>query len=193
MNKLPIWNTSIAGLRALTLWPEWIPAFTHLDKRTENRPWALPSTVELGEPIVLHAGARAGGPGPLDEQFNNVERFRVCAMLAGWHCPMAFAGVPDEIPGEIIYGPNKQAGEYPVYRYGPDGLGPRNVLSPGWERVEIPLRKAVAVAIVTGCDQDKKTPWDMDGKWHWRFGEIFLLPEPVPMAGHQGLWRIRGF
>lgn len=43
--------------RALTLWPEWAWAICELDKRVENRGWALP----IGEWIGLHAGKCIGG------------------------------------------------------------------------------------------------------------------------------------
>lgn len=48
------------GLRALTLWPEWAWAITHLGKRCENRSWAPPRYL-LGHRIAIHAGKSLGG------------------------------------------------------------------------------------------------------------------------------------
>jgi hypothetical protein len=43
-------------MKALTLYPEWAWAITHLDKRVENRSWMAPSWLE-GERFAIHAGA----------------------------------------------------------------------------------------------------------------------------------------
>lgn len=44
-------------IRGLTLWRPWPWAFTHADKRVENRPWKPPSLI-LGGYVALHAGLR---------------------------------------------------------------------------------------------------------------------------------------
>jgi hypothetical protein len=31
--------------------------------------------------------------------------------------------------------------------------------------------------------------WAQPGQCHWRLGKVWALPEPVPAAGRQGLWR----
>jgi len=48
----------------------------------------------------------------------------------------------------------------------------------------------VAIVRVTGCDLDQRTPWDVPGQYHWRFGDVRALTEPVPCRGAQGLWRL---
>jgi hypothetical protein len=45
-------------MKALTLWPEWIPAILHYGKRVENRPWR-PSCALSN--LALHSGMRVGG------------------------------------------------------------------------------------------------------------------------------------
>ena len=66
-------------LRALTLWPEWGWAVHHLDKRVENRTWALP----VGEWFALHAGKHIGGQGPGSEQ-SGLAAVREMGRRAGW-------------------------------------------------------------------------------------------------------------
>lgn len=38
--------------------------------------------------------------------------------------------------------------------------------------------------VICGCGE-----WAQPGQCHWKFGEIWPLPEPVPASGRQGLWR----
>ena len=49
-----------ATMYALTLWPEWLPAFTHMGKDVENRTWRPPVRL-VGQRLALHAGANVGG------------------------------------------------------------------------------------------------------------------------------------
>lgn len=42
-------------IRGLTLWRPWPWAFTHADKRVENRPWPAPRWI-VGGYVALHAG-----------------------------------------------------------------------------------------------------------------------------------------
>jgi hypothetical protein len=57
---LPFATRQTVAMPALTLWPEWLPTFTHLDKRIENRGWPAPDRL-IGQRIALHAGKRIGG------------------------------------------------------------------------------------------------------------------------------------
>jgi len=56
-----------------------------------------------------------------------------------------------------------------------------------------PLRETtsaiVALARVTGWDQDQRTAWDVPEQWHWRLDDVRVLDEPVPCSGRQKLWR----
>ena len=61
---------------ALTLWRPWPWAFTHADKRVENRTWAPPRKL-IGECIALHAGKhfdRDGLNHMLDGSFGDAAR-----------------------------------------------------------------------------------------------------------------------
>lgn len=48
-------------LLALTLWPEWAYAITHLGKDVENRDWERLPTWLTGRYLAIHAGAHIGG------------------------------------------------------------------------------------------------------------------------------------
>jgi hypothetical protein len=45
-------------MKALTLWPEWIPAILHYGKRVENRPWRPSGPLR---DLALHSGMRVSG------------------------------------------------------------------------------------------------------------------------------------
>lgn len=45
----------VIRIRALTLHPEWVPAFALMGKRVENRTWRPPNAL-LAERLALHAG-----------------------------------------------------------------------------------------------------------------------------------------
>jgi hypothetical protein len=61
---------------------------------------------------------------------------------------------------------------------------------PGWPDAfeDCPRSAIVAVATVTGFDRNQRTGWDVPGAWHWRLGDVRVLPVPVPCRGAQGLW-----
>lgn len=46
--------------------------------------------------------------------------------------------------------------------------------------IHVPMQKSLA---------DRIRPW-WRGPWGWLLEEAVLLPEPIPMRGQQGLWRI---
>lgn len=68
-----------APTHALTLWPEWAWAIEALDKRVENRTWALPSKW-IGQEVYLHAGAYPGDAA----HRRRVGDVREMAGRAGW-------------------------------------------------------------------------------------------------------------
>jgi len=65
-------------VKALTLWPEWLPTITHLDKRIENRDWFPPKGL-IGQRFALHAGSQLGGGSR-----HRVEWVERTALEAGW-------------------------------------------------------------------------------------------------------------
>jgi len=73
-----------------------------------------------------------------------------------------------------------------------------SILGHAWPS-EVPLGVILAVARLTDCtraDKLKTNPVDQllgdysNGRWAWELSEIFILPEPVPFRGSQGLWNV---
>lgn len=152
---------NITGLTALTLWPEWLPCFTVLDKRTENRTWAPPDRL-IGEDLVLHAGKSVGG-GSFKK---GADWLSETAEAAGWWVSLDRRPKPPSFHWSLV-----------------------GVLDQ--QRMPLPLGAAVCVARLVGADQRQETLWDMEDLWHWRLEDIRVLPEPVPMRGHQRLFRVK--
>ena len=76
----PIYLTPDGILRAITLWPEWVWAIHHLDKRIENRSWEIPRGEWFGLHAGKHVGGRKGGPATIE----GWEGVRAMAAAAGW-------------------------------------------------------------------------------------------------------------
>lgn len=82
--------------RAITLWPEWGPAFTHLDKGgqpaapgqpaipgIENRPNPPPKGL-IGKRIAFHMGAHIGGSSGASNAVAGIGAMLRTAASAGW-------------------------------------------------------------------------------------------------------------
>lgn len=76
-------------MRALTLWPEWAWAIHTLDKRVENRTWAIPR----GEWFALHAGKHIGGRPGEAARLDGLNAVVHMGRRAGWACIVDRAGV----------------------------------------------------------------------------------------------------
>ncbi len=154
---------------ALTLWPEWLPAFTHMGKRVENRTWMPPSWL-LGQRIALHAGKQIGG----GKRAAGIRWLGETATHAGW---MVFT---DGLDMSFVRLPGL-----------PPGVGPE-----GFTHAHIHLGAVVATAELYGVSRVahlKSTaaysPWAILGSVHWLLRDVVVLPKPVPMRGRQGLWK----
>jgi hypothetical protein len=80
-------------VKALTLWPEWIPAILHYGKRIENRPWR-PREDLVG--LALHSGMRVAGGGDAREAYAEV------ADLAGFVTGLPVT--PSDIESKVTLG-----------------------------------------------------------------------------------------
>ncbi len=54
----------------------------------------------------------------------------------------------------------------------------------------LPCGALVGAVELVGCVRDSPSRWAEPGAWHWQMGKHWELPEPVPMRGRQGLFRI---
>ena len=182
MNDLP-------DLSALTLWPEWCPAFrgvrlrdgraSPLDKGVENRPMApwstiAPNLLGPGRWLAMHAGKHVGGRAGNDGALINVID---TAKVAGWN---AYVPRLDDIipPGQtdaVRLWRKEEGKPFEGIDLHPD---------------DIVTSAIVAVMRVTSVSRPGTDgPWRFPAQWGWHV-EVVPLPDPVPCKGAQGLWRV---
>jgi hypothetical protein len=54
----------------------------------------------------------------------------------------------------------------------------------------LPRGALVGAVELVGCVRDSSSRWAEPGCWHWQVGRAWALPEPIPMRGRQGLFRV---
>lgn len=152
---------------ALSLWPEWLWAFTALDKRLENRGWRPPKWL-MGKYFCLHAGSRINGGASV---MDGLESLAMTARDAGWQ--------HTEIRRKML---DKASYEFECTK--------------GEEKhtfsTETAVRSAiVAVVKLIDVTYDEDRPWAIPHSHHWIFNDtIHVLERPVYCAGQRGLWRL---
>lgn len=163
-------------LHALTLWPEWAWAIAYLPeplaKRCENRTWTpSPKQLQPGDWLAIHAGAIACS------RFGTVWSERLNAMTrAAW-----------EEQKRVARASGGKLERCRLLHHFTNEIG--GCLQLDGVELVTPAASIIAVARVTGWDQDQRTAWDVLGQWHWRLDDVRVLDEPVPCKGRQGLWR----
>jgi hypothetical protein len=147
-------------VKALTLWPEWLPCITHLGKRLENRGW-YPPRILVGQRIALHAGMHVGGrnsQGAFDNGAAGVERMA------------RYAGYEVELDPPAVF-------RFRVLTSDAD-----------WTVVPIVRGAIVATARLAHVSNTSLSPWAVPGSVFWHLLEVRRLPDPIPCRGMQGLW-----
>jgi hypothetical protein len=202
--------TTLQGLidlgveRGFTIWPEWGPTFTHLDKggqpaaRTpgiENRPNPPPANL-IGKRIAFHNGAHVGGrpgSGAFDE---GVRAVLATARSADWEVSSFMhprGGVFYEMRKNgtmISWDPswNPLAGGTPIGTVSTIGI-PRSAIT--------------FTAVIAGFEpptDSPKYPWQHasdpedseDWSYGWHVTDVVVLRTPIPCAGLQGPWTLAG-
>jgi hypothetical protein len=157
---------------AVTLWPEWGFAITHLGKDCENRKWPLPAE-HLPMPLCIHAGAYVGGSQSKTAASEGLEGLEHHARAAGWTLQIEQRGSSVFVGGAHASG---------------------RVLPP----TPIVCRAIVAVAVFDRVDKVEPSafvsdadPWAV-GPLCWRISRVLPLREPVAAAGLLKLWPISG-
>jgi hypothetical protein len=168
--------------RAITLWPEWGPTFTQLDKRTENRPMAPPRNI-VGQRVAFHngtyLGGRKGGPAGVD----GVRRMlHTATTISGWNFNGSW---PSTGPCRHVH------------------LG-SGTLTKGDARVafdgdKIPLAAITFTAIITGFSLPTRwptRPWQFassngNRSYGWHVEQVVVLTTPIPCSGLQGFWPLK--
>ena len=153
-------------MKALTLWPEWLWAVTHLGKPLENRTYPPPESL-IGERIALHAGLKVGG---VTDKWG--PRF------------LEAVGLVMEMAGEAGWGPmiikKAQLVEFHMYP-----------VRMGLCLENLPRGVVVATALVAGYHHDyKRRPWGAKGQYQWKLEDVRKLGTPIPCRGYQRLWNL---
>lgn len=154
---------------ALTLWPEWAWAVTHLDKDVENRGYDLLKADSrlrrTNGRMFIHAGASIGGPAA-------GVRDRRAALDGVLHTARAAGWVLDAAGGAYVL----RKGERAV----------------PWQPEEITRGALVSVVTVTGSIQGRIiSPWQNPAEWANRLADITRLEKPIPCKGLQRIWSVR--
>lgn len=159
--------------RALTLWPEWAWAIHNLDKRIENRDWAIPT----GEWFALHAGKAVGGRQGAPAEMEGIEGLGYMAERAGWS--LSFTGAVGKSWSIVFRRDNESTVAH----------DPRCEM----ERAN-PIRTSAIVGLFRVTRNDQPGRGDLEG---WRVpdavGNVLdyrPLTSPVPCKGAQGLWTV---
>lgn len=179
--------------RGLTIWPEWGPAFTMLDKGgsaghpgIENRPMAAPKTM-LGKRFALHAGAHIGGRAGKTALAEGFAAVLTAAKISGWI-----------IDGDVVEHRGRMLPQPWVHTVR---------LTKGDRVVEydidaIPRSAIIATAVLRGSLEPTSKPahpWqfasdpaDPDSwAYGWILDDLVPLAKPIPCPGLQGFWPLK--
>lgn len=189
--------------RGFTLYPEWGPAFTHLDKGgqpaaripgIENRPNPPPAGL-IGKRIAFHMGAHIGGRKGEPAYHEGIQGLLVTASAAGW--AMGQHRLPQgggwfewrKEHRHVLFDPlwNPLDGGSPAHK---DAIG-------------IPRSAITFTAVIAGFEpptDSPKYPWqfasDPQDSESWSYGwhvtDVVVLRSPIPCAGLQGPWTLAG-
>lgn len=170
-------------LRAVSIWPEWLYAILHLNKRVENRTWPAHRKM-IGKRIALHASKHFGGSGRLPSR-EHFELVRELGIKAGYRFQDIYA----------YKGSRKCWIGFKAF--GADG----NSVFPLDTRI-IPTGALVATALLKSSsflyagksayeDGSEVTAWSAEGNYGWQLDDIQILDTPVLMRGNQGIWRVK--
>lgn len=152
----------MSSILALTLWPEWAWAITHLGKDAENRSerFARQIARRVGDGwLAIHAGVKR----PAD--------FAAVAAM--------YDGQVDAFPGDAD---DPSASADPGWLFG----GRSGVFI---KDADLPRGAIVALAkigdvLLPGA----RAPWKLTFSAALALSPVLILPEPIPCKGKQGLW-----
>lgn len=150
-------------LRALTLYPEWAWASCHLGKDVENRPERVAKMVlnVVGDGwLAIHAGQAVGGRESERLAQTSMDAVRKAADAAGW--------VTLRLGGSIAI----------------SHIGEECAVLHRW------ITRSAIVALTRVGPGDPDSPWAVSGQAQIGLRDLFVLPEPVPCGGKQGLWTV---
>ncbi len=166
----PLPERALPRMLALTLWPEWAWAITHLDKRVENRSPAFAAQIarRVGDGwLAIHAGKSIGGRPGKGATKNGLFGVKNMALRTIWDCysyPGTFGFVPQD-----------------------DLRAPQVTLTAD----TVSTSAIVALArIGEVLPPGVKAPWKVTESAAIQLSDVVVLPEPIRCKGAQGLWTV---
>lgn len=160
-------------MRAITIWPEWVWAITHLGKNVENRSRRT-KVLQPGDEFAIHSGAYLGGSSKYvkaAEVFYPVDQM---ARRSGWRTGIRAA---DNVV--VAYNVNHpQTVETSIHT--------------------LPYGSVVAIATFSGlldpscvpCNSETDWPWWDNQQFGYRLDDVRVLSTPIWCRGQQGLWNL---
>ena len=193
--------TTLRGLidlgveRGFTVWPEWGPTFTHLDKRIENRPNPPPAGL-VGQRIAFHNGAHVGGRKGGTAGLEGIRAMLRTAESAGWR----FTGNPPSRGERGRRGVDRRS--YNDVNFG-RGILVKGDVAVDFDGIRIVTSAITFTAVIAGFEpptDSPKYPWqfasDPEDSESWSYGwhvtDVVVLRAPIPCAGLQGPWTLAG-
>lgn len=155
----------MSPILALTIWPEWAWAITHLGKDVENRSERFARQIDrrVGDGwIAIHAGVK-----------RRADFAAVAAMSGMPHDVLDY----DDVDLEDAVGP--------VWQFGATG-GTGGVLI---EDARLTRGAIVALAQISDVlEPGSRAPWKVPDSAALALSPVLILPEPIACKGKQGLW-----
>lgn len=176
-------------MKALTLWPEWAWAVCALFKRVENRGWTPPRAI-IGNPFMLHAGAKIGGGVRSGMDAIDQAMLSVCRVAEenGWH--FSKRGLGDyELEATLpVWCDAKNSYVSPTVEFVHDRIPLGQIVA------QVTLDRAISpipqemferFAVRQGIPK-----WGMPGACHWHLSHVELVTNEIPCRGAQRLWDV---
>ncbi len=158
---------------AITLWPEWAFAITHMDKRIENRSWAPPQELYVDRKVAIHAGRSIGGGKTYKKFLAGIEALAYSAELAGWE-RHTWINLPEK--KDVICELSKSG---------------KNICLCN---ANIPKSAIVALVEIVKCERlHDYENWYEPNSVAWRLSSISVLPDPVVSRGDRGFWYLSDY
>jgi hypothetical protein len=158
-------------MQAVTIRPEWAFAIAALGCRILSKDYQPEALLGSGRRVALHAGKHVGGRPGRPAALRGLTELAHAAALYRLHGVVL---LPYEDSDDARIAVRKVAE--------PEGV----IIGAD----ELPRDHVFAVAeLDTPCGLREYT-WAIPGREHWRLNNFHLLGEPVPCAGHGGIWTL---
>lgn len=162
-------------MKAITLWPEWIWAILHLEKRVENRSWRPPRGF-AGQRIALHAGMHIGGRAGRAATESGLQSVGAMAAREGWSSCV-------NMDRKYMLFSCAKSRQIEMMFGGDDSV----LVEPHKPLVKGAIVGSVVFDMLTVGDHP---PWGVGGMYHWHLKDLIVFKDPIPAKGRQRLWNL---